>query len=213
MASQKQFLAVDLGSNTLKLGLFQADASGGLTLVDYVLRDLGLDPNKEQEKFPFLVEALQSIVKEKRLSSCPVYCSISGQYVFTRFVKLPPVAQDQVSQMVGFEAQQNVPFPINEVVWDYQLLGGSGAKDVEAVIVAVKSDLVEQANSALQLCRLEMEKVDVAPLAIVNAYKYNYPESDGCNLIVDIGAKCTNLVFIEGKKIFCRSIQIGRAHV
>ena len=209
MVSQKQFLAVDLGSSTLKLGLMQADASGGLTLLDYVLRDLGLDPNKEQEKFPFLVEALQAVVKERKYASCPVYCSISGQFVFTRFVRLPPVAPDQISQMIGFEAQQNVPFPMNEVVWDYQLLGGKNAKDVEAVIVAVKSELVEQANSALQLCRLDMEKVDVAPLAIVNAYKYNYPESDACNLIVDIGAKCSNLVFIEGKKIFCRSIPIG----
>ncbi len=200
---------MDLGSSTLKLGHFQVDAGGGLTLVDYVIRDLGLDPNKEQEMFPFLVEALQGIVRERKLASFPVYCSISGQYVFTRFVKLPPVAPDQIEQMIGFEAQQNVPFPINEVVWDYQLLGGRGAKDIEAVIVAVKSDLVEQANSVLSLCKLELEKVDVAPLALVNAHKYNYPESDACHLIIDIGAKCTNLVFIEGKKIFCRAIPIG----
>jgi type IV pilus assembly protein PilM len=209
VASPKQYLAIDLGSSTLKLGLFQQNGPGQLTFLDYAIRDLGLDPNKEQERYPFLLEALQSVLSEKRYVGLPTYCTISGQFVFTRFVKLPPVAAAQVDQMIGFEAQQNVPFPINEVVWDYQLLGGKNPGELEAVIVAVKADLVEAANRLFSTTKLQLQKVDVAPLALVNAYKYNYAESADCNLVIDIGAKSTNLVFIEGSKIFCRSVPYG----
>ena len=209
MASSKQYLAIDLGSSTLKIGVFQLDHGGALTLVDYVLRDLGLDPNKEQERFPFIVETLQSVVNEKRLGSLSANCSISGHYAFTRFVKLPPVDPGQIDQMLGFEAQQNVPFPIQEVVWDYQLLGAKEGKDLEAVIVAVKSDLVEQAHAALAASRLSLETVDVSPLALVNAFKFNYEQSNDCVLLIDIGAKSSNLIFLEGKKIYCRAIPIG----
>jgi type IV pilus assembly protein PilM len=48
---------------------------------------------------------------------------VSGQSVFSRFVKLPPVDKEKVYQIILYEAQQNVPFPMNEVVWDYQLIG------------------------------------------------------------------------------------------
>jgi type IV pilus assembly protein PilM len=202
-------LAIDLGSSTLKLGLFQQSEPGQLTFLDYSLRDLGLDPNKEQDRFPFLLETLQGMLGEKNCAGLPVFCAISGQFVFTRFVKLPPVGAGQIDQMIGFEAQQNVPFPINEVVWDYQLLGGKNASDMEAVIVAVKADLVEVANRLFQATKLGLQKVDVAPLALVNAYKYNYTNTNDCHLIIDIGAKSTNLVFIEGTKLFCRSVPIG----
>jgi type IV pilus assembly protein PilM len=209
VASSNKFLAIDLGSSTLKLGIFQY-AQGSLTLLDYAIREMGLDPNKEQDRFPFIAETLQALLQEKGITKPEkAYCSISGQFVFTRFVKLPPVAAEQIDQMVVFEAQQNVPFPINEVVWDYQLLGGKGSKEAEAVIVAVKSDLVEQAGAALQMHKLDLDKVDVAPLTLVNAFRYSYPEITDCVLIIDIGAKSTNLVFVEGGKIFCRVIPIG----
>ena len=208
MASPNKFVAIDLGSSTLKLGVFQY-SQGSLTLLDYSITDMGLDPNKEQDRYPFITETLHRVLAEKGIKSEQAFCSISGQFVFTRFVKLPPVAPDQIDQMVVFEAQQNVPFPINEVVWDYQLLGGKGAKDTEAVIVAVKSDLIEQASLAFSMQQLSLTKVDVAPLALVNAYRYNYADNTECALIIDIGAKSTSLVFIEGSKVFCRIIPIG----
>ena len=69
--------------------------------------------------------------------------SISGQSVFMRFVKLPPVDPAQVEQVVKFEAQQNVPFPIDEVTWDYQMMPArtAGSNEAEAVIVAIKKEV------------------------------------------------------------------------
>jgi len=209
VAAPKKVVAVDFGSSTLKVAVFQLEGANGLTLLDYALHDLGVDPNKDDDRFAFLLEGLQGIVSQKQLTNLPAICSLSGQFAFTRFVKLPPVSADQVDQMIGFEAQQNVPFPINEVVWDYQLLGSVSGGEYEALIVAIKDDLIEQAAAAVAASKLDLVMMDVSPLALVNSFLYNNPGNSRCNLLIDIGAKCSNLIFVEGSKIFARVIPIG----
>lgn len=208
MASQR-ILSIDLGSCNLKLAEFSVDSNGGLSLLDYGIQDLGLDPNKEQERFPFIVGALTELLKSTGIKPAPAICCVSGQYVFTKFVKLPPVSADQLNQMIGFEAQQNVPFPIHEVVWDYQILAGGQSKEYEAVIAAVKGDLVEETRTALMTTKIGLRTMDVAPLTLINSFRYNYPNHDGCALIVDIGAKTTSLVFVEEGRVFCRVLPIA----
>jgi type IV pilus assembly protein PilM len=135
---------------------------------------------------------------------------MSGQMVFMKIVKLPPVDAMQVEQMVGFEAQQNVPFPIEEVVWDYQLMRGRGAaSETEAIIVAMKSDLLEAEHHAVQEAGLQTSLVDVAPLALYNSYLFNYEQTEGCTLIIDMGARTTNLLFVENGRLFTRPIPIA----
>ena len=209
MAGKQKLLTLDIGSYNLKLAEFSVDPRSGLTLLDYAIEDLGMDPNKEQERFPFVIEALGKLLAQKKFRSKECYSSVSGQFVFTRFVKLPQVEAGQLSQIVGFEAQQNVPFPIEEVVWDYQLLGGSLESEYEAVIVAMKVDLAEESATALSTQKLKLEMVDVAPLSLVNSFRYNYPDLQDCTLIIDIGAKTTNLIFIEKSKVFSRVIPIA----
>ncbi|MEM6601890.1 MAG: type IV pilus assembly protein PilM [Verrucomicrobiota bacterium] len=209
MASVKKVAAIDFGSSTLKFALFQVDSVNGLSLLDYEIRDLGLDPSKEEDRLAVMLEGLQGIVSQRKLNGVAAICSLSGQFAFTRFVKLPPVSADQVDQMIGFEAQQNVPFPINEVVWDYQLLGGKSDAEYEALIVAIKDDFIEQAAAAVNASKLSLSKMDVSPLALVNSYFYSAPSATDCTLLIDIGAKCSNLIFVEGNKIFARVIPIG----
>jgi type IV pilus assembly protein PilM len=139
--------------------------------------------------------------------------AVSAQSVFTRFVKLPSVGEDQVDQIVGFEAQQNVPFPINEVVWDYQLVDQGNSAEVEVVLVAIKSDLLDEINDAVEGSSLKTSVVDVSPMAIYNAYRYNYGDVQECALIIDVGARTTNLIFVEPRKVFSRSIPIGGTKV
>jgi type IV pilus assembly protein PilM len=200
-------LAFDFGASSLKLAEFTLDGRS-LAMQRYLVKELGLDPNKEQEHFPAVMQALQTGLAEGGMAPGPAVVGLSGQFAFTRFVKLPPVAAEQVGQMIGFEAQQNVPFPINEVVWDYQMLGGQGG-ELEGLIVAIKKELVEQAYTASKLCKLSLRKVDVAPLALINAFLYNYPDMQESALLMDIGAKSTSLVFIEPGRVFCRVVPIG----
>ena len=147
------------------------------------------------------------------LDRAKVNYAVASQSVFARFVKLPAVDEEKIERIIGFEAQQNVPFPIDEVVWDYQLVGGGTDEQIQVVLVAIKADLLEAINAAIENAGLEPVVVDVATMALYNAFRYNYPDLTGCSLLVDIGARTTNLLFVEPGKIFSRSIPIGGSSI
>src|SRR5436309_11997482 len=139
--------------------------------------------------------------------------TVPAQSVYARFEKLPAVEKEKNERIIAFEAQQNVPFPIDEVVWDYQLIGGGGDEQVQVVLVAIKADLVDEINAAVEETGLRTKIVGVATMALYNAFRYNYADLGGCSLLVDIGARTTNLVFIEPQKIFSRSVPVGGSSI
>ena len=164
MAAVQKVVTVDLGTSTLKVGEFGLTRGGGLTLLRFGVAELGLDPNKEEDRGPLVTAALAKLFKDLGVRGREVTLSISGQSVFMRFVKLPPVAPEQIEQVVAFEAQQNVPFPINEVTWDYQMMPNrSAGSEAEAVIVAIKKDVLEGEVIAVENAGVRIKRVDVAP--------------------------------------------------
>src|SRR5204862_3115088 len=102
---------------------------------------------------------------------------------------------------------------IDEVVWDYQLVGGGGDEPIQVVLVAIKVDLLDEINNAVEETGLRASIVDVAPMALYNAFRYSYSDLSGCSLLVDIGARTTNLLFIESARIFSRSVPIGGSSI
>ncbi len=209
MAAAHRILSLNLGSQTVGLAEFKTGAKGGLVLNAWQTRELMADPAADASRHAQARLLIQEMVSAMKLKGQPVNYSISAQQVFTRFVKLPSVGEEQVDQIVTFEAQQNVPYPINEVVWAYQLVDSGSASQVEVVIVAVKSDLLDEINGAVESANLQTATVDVAPMAVYNAFRYNYSDVGGCSLVLDIGARTTNLIFIEPNKVFSRSIPNG----
>lgn len=210
MAGAARIVALDVGTCTVKVGEFLVSANASLTLSRYGIQELGLDPNKEEDRAPFIIQTVADILKRTGIKPGKTVLAVSGQSVFMRFVKLPPVDAIQIEQMIGFEAQQNVPFPINEVVWDYQVMPGrGGSAENEAIIVAMKSDLLESEHRSAEATGLKTDLIDVAPLALYNAYRYNYPVEDQCTLVIDLGARTTNLLFIEGNNLYTRGIPIA----
>lgn len=210
MAAPKRILAIDFGNSAIKVGCFQADSVNGLSLLGYQIKELGVDPTQDEDRLAAIQPALTEAIDALGGRNLPALCSLSGQYAFLRFVKLPPVSADQLDQMIGFEAQQNVPFPIKEVVWDYQLIRpGNEGGDISALLVAVKDDLVEANLASVRDLSMDVVNVDVAPVTLINAYLYNYPRTDGCSLLVDIGARSTNLIFFEQDQVFARVVPIG----
>ncbi len=185
------------------------DNRGGLILCGYRTAELMADPAMDATRVAQTGILLREFSAAVKASKARANYSIPAQSVFTRFVKLPSVGEEQVDQIVAFEAQQNVPFPIDEVVWDYQLVTAADPGKLEVVLVAIKADLLEELNEAVEEADFRTEVVDVAPMALYNAFRYNYSDLTGCSLIIDIGARTTNLLFVEAKKVFSRSIPIG----
>lgn len=210
MAGSARVISLDVGTCTVKVGEFFITSNGVLTLSRYGVQELGLDPNKEEDRSPFIIQTVSDILKRTGIKPGKTVLAVSGQSVFMRFVKLPPVDAIQVEQMIGFEAQQNVPFPINEVIWDYQMMPGrGGSAENEAIIVAMKADLLEAEHRSAEAAGLNTSLIDIAPLALYNAYRYNYETSDQCTLVIDLGARTTNLLFIEGNNLYTRGIPIA----
>ena len=213
MAAPTRLLSLSLGNQTVGLAEFKTGQNGGLVLASHQTRELLADPAADSTRLAQAKLVLDEMVQGAGLKNAKINYAVSAQSVFTRFVKLPSVGEEQVDQIVTFEAQQNVPYPIDEVVWDYQLVDSGDPAQVEVVIVAIKSDLLDDINTAVEDAHLQTSLVDVAPMALYNAYRYNYADVDGCSLIIDIGARTTNLIFIEPHKVFSRSIPNGGAAI
>jgi type IV pilus assembly protein PilM len=209
MLNSKSFLTVDFGAGTLKLAEFEVNEMGGLRLRQYGLKPLGAEGAKEETREAVLQKALQELLAEKSVRSKDVNVCAPGFHVFSKFVKLPPVDTSKVTQIIQYEAQQNVPFPLSEVVWDYQILGSTPTGELEVLLVAIKSDIVEGLFRVSEAAGLRLQLADVSPAALCNAFRYNYGDLEDCTMLLDIGAKTSNLLFFEKGKVYSRSINLG----
>ena len=209
MLKSKSFLAVDFGAGSLKLGEFEVNEAGGLRLKQYGMRALGAEGSQESAREAVIQKALQEMMTEKAIKAKTVNVCAPGFHVFSKFVKLPPVDAGKVTQIIQYEAQQNVPFPLEEVVWDYQILGSTTGGELEVLLVAIKADIVEGLFRVTEAAGLNLQLADVSPAALCNSFRYNYGELEDCTMLLDIGAKTSNLLFFEKGKVFSRSINLG----
>src|SRR5581483_3899708 len=209
MLNAKSFLTVDFGAGSLKLAEFEVDEAGGLRLKQYGIKSLGAEGAQESTRESAMQKALQELLAEKGIHSKNVNVCAPGFHVFSKFVKLPPVDTSKVTQIIQYEAQQNVPFPLAEVVWDYQILGTTPTGELEVLLVAIKSDIVEGLFRVTESAGLRLQLADVSPAALCNAFQYNYGDIEDCTMLLDIGAKTSNLLFFEKGKVYSRSINLG----
>lgn len=209
MLNTKSFLTVDFGAGSLKLAEFEINEAGGLCLKKFFIKPLGLEAAQEATREKTILAALQEALVQQGLKSKNVNVCAPGFHVFSKFVKLPPVDAAKVGQIIQYEAQQNVPFPLSEVVWDYQILGSAAGGELEVLLVAIKSEIVEGLFRVAEQAKLKLQLCDASPAALCNAFRYNYGELEDCTMLLDIGAKTSNLLFFEKGKVFSRSINLG----
>src|ERR1700690_3617341 len=209
MLNTKSFLAVDFGAGSLKLAEFEINEAGGLRLKNFSIKPLGLEGAQESSREATVLKALREVLAESGTKARDINVCAPGFQVFSKFVKLPPVDAGKVTQIIQYEAQQNVPFPLAEVVWDYQILGSSAGGELEVLLVAIKSEVVEGLFRMAAEAKLRLQLCDVSPAALCNAFRYNYGDLQDCTMLLDIGAKTSNLLFFENGKVFSRSISLG----
>jgi len=218
MAAPARLITLNVGSQTIGLAEFRLQSHGGLVLLNYRFREMPADPvtGERRDAHVALDEttlALREIMHEMHVTRGPVNYALPAQSVFARFVKLPALDAEKIDKIIAFEAQQNVPFPLDQVVWDYQLVGGGMGEQIQVVIVAIKRDLLEEINNAVEQSGLQTRLVGMASMGLYNAFCYNYPDLNGCSLLVDIGARTTSVLFAESGRIFSRSLPIGASAI
>src|SRR5438477_1933252 len=209
MLNTKSFLCLDFGAGSLKIAEFEPNESGTLRLKQFGLKSLGFEGSQDAARERVILKSIQELFAERPFGSRNINVCAPGFHVFSKFVKLPPVDTSKVTQIIQYEAQQNVPFPLEEVVWDYQILGSTPTGELEVLLVAIKADVVDGLFRTAEAANLRVQLVDVSPAALCNAFRYNYGDLDGCTMLLDIGAKTSNLLFFEKGGVYARGINIG----
>lgn len=209
MKKPDRTIVINLGMQTVTMAVLQPATGGGVTLTGFTQSDLIPDPAADGSRFSQLKVVLGEMKNRLGWKGGVSACAIPSQGVFTRFVQIPKVEPDKIDQVLFFEAQQNVPYPIEEVAWTYQVLPDKGDDKINALLVATKTDALEATVEVLSAAKLAPELIETSPTALYNAFRYNYPDLQGCSLLIDIGSRATNLLFIEGQDVFIRILPVG----
>ena len=207
MASNERILAIDIGATSIKLCEFEYGKGNSINLALFAHREYE-EELSEGTRMNVVAGLLRQMLAEGGFRARKALLSLSGQSSLMRFSRLPVVNYDKksIKQLAEFEATSNIPFPIKEVIWDYQLIVSPEADHIDVLSVVIKNDIVEQFTNAVMQVGLDPILVDVAPAACFNAARANGLGTDECVIIVNIGGRSTNLLFAEGDRFFARNI-------
>lgn len=233
MAVNPGFWGIDIGQCALKaIRLEQINGVVTATAFDYVEHPKILNqPDANPDELTR--EALEKFLSRNQIKGDQVAISVPGQSGLARFVKLPPVEEKKITDIVKFEAKQQIPFPLEEVVWDYQKISEGTvtdgfAMDTEIGLFAMKRDMINRSIGHFIAMKMEVHHVQMAPLALTNFVNYEMLKRGGpdgeavpaqtvgkkkCVVALDIGTDGSNLVITDGARIIWqRPIPVGGNH-
>ncbi len=169
-------------------------------------------------------EALETFLGRNDLKGARVAIAVPGQAGLVKFIKLPPVEKKRIPDIVKFEARQQIPFALEEVIWDYQPIGdepdGEEEEDAfaqtEVGLFAMKRDQIYRAIQPLKAAGIEVDVVQMSPIALFNFAAFDRlngaANADGSVVLLDIGADNTDLIITDGVRIWQRNVPIGGNH-
>lgn len=208
MASPRFAWGIDVGNCALKaIKLVRED--GELKIADFaIIEHEQILSNAGDNRESLIHAALASFVEKHPEKGGAVAVAVGGQSSFARFIKLPPVESKKIPEIVRFEAIQQIPFPLDDVEWNYQLFQSPDSPDVEVGIFAMRKELIERHISFFTDVDLNLQTVQMSPLAVYNAMRFDN-RLEGTTMLIDLGAENTDLIIAEGETIWLRSIPIG----
>lgn len=211
MPSSNVSWGIEVGSGAIKAIKLESDGTG-VRVVDYaivphakVLSTPDLDPADA------LRVALGALASQFDLSGATISVSVPGHAGFARFAKLPPVEPKKVPDIVKFEAVQQIPFPLEEVEWDFQTFVSPDSPDVEVGIFAITKERIRERLDMLADVGIVPQIVTLGPVAAYNALAYDlsFTEQTTGTILLDIGTTSTDLVIAESGRVWIRTFPIG----
>ena len=204
-----KILTLDIGVSKATLAEFTLKKGAPPSLAKYATRQLdSLGQDAATRPMDSLSALVRELAAEADIKGGSVSVLLPSNAVFPRPVKIPQA--DKLAEMVREEAAQNLPFPIEEVVWDYQVVGETPEGESDTLIVATKNENATDAAACAENAGFKLEIIDATPLALYNCVAYNYADADSdCTMVLDMGARTTTLVILDHGKIFVRGINIG----
>lgn len=210
MAKTRAVWGVDVGHCALKALKLAINSENAVELVGHeyiehakILTQPDADPRE------LISKSLEKFLSRHDITEDRVAISVPGQHTLARFSKLPPVDPKKIPDIVQFEANQQIPFDMDEVIWDYQTFSQPDSPEVEVGIFAMKRDLIHEHLAHFSDVGIEPALMQSAPLAFFDAMFFNEQCSKETTVLVDIGAENTDLVITDTVRLWTRTIPIG----
>ncbi|MDD2583080.1 MAG: type IV pilus assembly protein PilM [Desulfuromonadaceae bacterium] len=211
---KKEVVGIDIGSSSVKVvqlknnkGSFQLLNAGIFPLPPEAIVDNALMDSSS------IAEAVKNLVLSLGIKNRDVACSISGNSVIIRKIVLPAMPQEELEDQISWEAEQYIPFDINDVNLDFQILypDSNDPSKMNVLLVASKKDVINDYVAVFSGAGLQLSVVDVDSFAVQNAFEANYDySSDDIIALINIGASIMNInVIKDGITLFTRDVQIG----
>lgn len=210
MAKEQAAWGIDMGRCALKAVKLRAAAEGQVEVlaVEYIEHDKILS-QPDADKHELISSSLEKFLSRNDLSRDRVAVSVPGQHTLARFTKLPPVAPKRIPDIVRYEADQQIPFDMDEVIWDYQTFQEEGLPDIEVGIFAMKKELLREHLLHFEQAAIEPSLVQSVPLAVYNAGVFDGLLGSETTVLLDIGAENTDLVVATPNSLWTRTIPLG----
>lgn len=203
LREKKEIIGVDLGTDRIKL-LELNTSKGKIGVVNFAQADISLqklDEKSPEEAKQTYISILKKLLESNKFTSKNAAVSISGSSVIVRFVEFPKMEESDLEKALQFEAEPHIPFDIQEVYMDTQIVRDSENKDqdtMDTVLVAGKKDTIQEKIDIIQKSGLVPSIIDVDAFAIENAYEYIRGKVRGKIIVfVNIGASTTNISIVE----------------
>jgi len=209
MASVQTVWGIDVGRCALKaLKLRLTEEKVEVVACQHIEHEKILT-QADADRGALIRSALEKLLSQHDLSKDRVVVSVPGQHTLARFTKLPPVAAKRIPDIVKYEADQQIPFDMDEVIWDYQTFQQEGAPDLEVGIFAMKRELLREHLLHFEQVAIEPIAVQAGPLAVYNAAHFDGLLGDETTIILDIGAENTDLIIATKDTFWTRTVAIG----
>ena len=212
MAASNSAWGIEVGSYAVKALRLERQGDG-VTVTDFAYiphKKVLSTPDLDRDEMTRLSLG-QFIAQQRGTDGAPTVVSVPGNAAFARFAKLPPVEPKKVPDIVKFEAVQQIPFPIDDVEWDYETFVSEDSPDVEVGIFAMTKQAVQGKMALYGELGLMPDGLTISPISVYNGLLYDLglDESSGGVIFLDIGTESTDLIIAEHGRCWIRTFPVG----
>lgn len=213
-SKKKEIVGIDIGSSSVKL-IQLKEQKGGWQLVNIGIQPLPPEAIVDNTLMDSssVVEAVKGLMKGLSVKVKDVACSISGNTVIIRKIKLPAMTPEELEDQIQWEAEQYIPFDINDVNIDFQILepDEDDPSRMNVLLVASKKEIINDYVNVFAEAGFKLVIVDVDSFAVQNAFELNYDtDPEEVVALINVGASVLNLNIVRGgSSLFTRDVQVG----
>jgi type IV pilus assembly protein PilM len=215
LGKKKGLVGLDIGSSAVKAVELKTGGKGG---AEYQLVNIGVEPLPPEAIVDgaimdsgAVIDAIQRLFQQQKIKSANICTGVSGNAVIVKKISLPQMSPEELSESIHWEAEQYIPFDIQDVAIDYEVIEGGGGGNMDVLLVACKKDKISDYTSVISQAGKSPQIVDVDVFALQNCYEINYGNDPGRVIaLLNVGASVMNINIVKGgASVFNRDIAVG----